>query len=92
MFFRKALGLLDTAKVIVTDRLHASILALLMHKPHVILDNMYKKLTRTRQVAFQVSKSCQDKAVLRYEETRSMEEAVTLAAKLMRTHFPLDYL
>lgn len=46
------------AKVILTDRLHASILAVLMGKPHVILDEKYKKISNTRKTAFEPHKEC----------------------------------
>lgn len=40
----RGLALLSTAKVVVTDRLHAHLLALLLGIPHVVLDNNYGKL------------------------------------------------
>ena len=36
---------LSRGKVIISDRLHAHILSVLMEKPNVILDNTYKKVT-----------------------------------------------
>ena len=51
----------------VTDRLHATILALMLHLPHVVLDNYYGKLQATRRnVAFNMSDGCLDEAALRY--------------------------
>jgi exopolysaccharide biosynthesis predicted pyruvyltransferase EpsI len=43
---RVALGFaqLDRAKVIVTDRLHGHIMATLLGKPHVVIDNFYGKI------------------------------------------------
>jgi exopolysaccharide biosynthesis predicted pyruvyltransferase EpsI len=43
---RVMLGLaqLDTAEVVVTDRLHGHILATLLNKPHVVIDNFYGKI------------------------------------------------
>lgn len=38
-------GVLGGARVVVTDRLHGHILCLLMGKPHVVLDNSYRKLS-----------------------------------------------
>ena len=40
-----AFRLLSQGKVIITDRLHAHILSVLLDKPNVILDNSYKKLS-----------------------------------------------
>ncbi len=40
----RGVALLSSAKVVVTDRLHAHLLALLLGIPHVVLDNSYGKL------------------------------------------------
>ena len=40
----RGVALLSTARVVVTDRLHAHVLALLLGIPHVVLDNSYGKL------------------------------------------------
>ena len=42
---RRGLGLLASGEVVITDRLHAHILCLLMGIPHVVLDNSYGKLS-----------------------------------------------
>jgi exopolysaccharide biosynthesis predicted pyruvyltransferase EpsI len=36
--------LLDTGRVVIADRLHVHILSILMEKPHVLIDNRYRKL------------------------------------------------
>lgn len=41
---RRGLDLLGSADVVVTDRLHAHILALLLGKPHVLVDNVSGKI------------------------------------------------
>ena len=66
-----------------TDRLHASILAFLMHKPHIILDHKYNKLKMTRKVAFDTSPSCQDETKMRYREANTLEMAVQIAAEIL---------
>ena len=40
----RGLRILSAGKVVVTDRLHAHILCLLMNIPHVLLDNSYGKV------------------------------------------------
>jgi len=40
----RGVALLSSAKVVVTDRLHAHLLALLLGIPHVVLDNSYGKI------------------------------------------------
>lgn len=51
--FRRVVAMLATGRVLVTDRLHGSILAYLMGIPHVLLDNSYGKVRKTRDVALQ---------------------------------------
>jgi exopolysaccharide biosynthesis predicted pyruvyltransferase EpsI len=41
---RRGLRLLSSAHVLICDRLHAHILALLLDQPHVVLDNSYGKI------------------------------------------------
>lgn len=43
---RRGLAQLASARVIVTDRLHAHILSLLLGRPHAVLDNSYGKIER----------------------------------------------
>jgi pyruvyl transferase EpsO len=37
-------ALLESGRVVIADRLHVHILAILMEKPHVLIDNRYRKL------------------------------------------------
>lgn len=43
---RRGLRLLSQGRAVVTDRLHAHILSLLLDVPHVVLDNSYGKVSR----------------------------------------------
>ncbi|KNC97094.1 uncharacterized protein SPPG_09475 [Spizellomyces punctatus DAOM BR117] len=52
--------LLSRGKLIVADRLHAIILSTLMGKPHIYLDNSYKKITQVRKAAFADKPECSD--------------------------------
>ena len=81
--FRSSIALLSAGRVVITDRLHTSILAFLLHKPHVYLDQSYGKITRTREVAFSSSVHCEDRVKLRYDSAETLEEAVMLANKMM---------
>ncbi|MEM6484923.1 MAG: polysaccharide pyruvyl transferase family protein [Pseudomonadota bacterium] len=45
----RGLKLLSQAEVVITDRLHAHILCVLLGIPHVVLDNSYGKISRFRQ-------------------------------------------
>lgn len=42
-------ALLEQGRVVIADRLHAHILSLLLNKPHVVIDNNYKKLSGFHQ-------------------------------------------
>jgi pyruvyl transferase EpsO len=41
----RGMDLLNRGRVVITDRLHVHILSILMNKPHVVIDNSYKKIT-----------------------------------------------
>lgn len=45
MRLQRGLAILGRGRVVITDRLHAHILASLLGRPHVVLDNNYGKLT-----------------------------------------------
>jgi exopolysaccharide biosynthesis predicted pyruvyltransferase EpsI len=44
--YRRGVEILSQGRVVVTDRLHAHIISLLLDVPHVVLDNSYGKLGR----------------------------------------------
>ena len=44
--------IMSQAKIVVTDRLHASIYSLLIGKPHIVVDDKYKKIFNTRAVSY----------------------------------------
>ena len=81
--FQSSIAMMSVGRVVITDRLHTSILAFLLHKPHVYLDQSYGKITETREVAFNVSIHCQDKVRLRYDVAETLEEAVILANNML---------
>ena len=77
--FRRNIAMFSASKVIITDRLHSSILAFLLHKPHIYLDQMYGKISKTREVAFASSPNCRDKKAMRYDSADTISEAVMKA-------------
>ena len=81
--FRSSIALMSVGKVLITDRLHTSILAFLLHKPHVYLEQSYGKITRTREVAFSTSVHCQDRDKMRYDSAETLEEAIILASQML---------
>lgn len=42
---KRGVKLLSKGRVVITDRLHAHILSILMNKPHVVIDNIYGKIS-----------------------------------------------
>ena len=83
--FRRSIAMFSSSRVVITDRLHASIFAFLLHKPHVYLDQSYGKIRLTREVAFNTSTFCQDKERLRFDQAEDIRQAVCLAAKMVKT-------
>ena len=83
--FRGSIAMYNSSRVVITDRLHASIFAFLLHKPHVYLDQSYGKIRRTREVAFNTSSYCQDRQRLRYDQAKNIQQAVDMAAKMLST-------
>ena len=82
--FRKSIAMFSSARVVITDRLHASILAFLLHKPHVYLEQSYGKIRLTREVAFNTSTFCQDRDRLRFHQAEDIRQAVSLAGKMIK--------
>ena len=82
--FRRSIAMYSSSRVVITDRLHASILAFLLHKPHVYLDQTFGKIRLTREVAFNTSTFCQDRVRLRYEQAEDMRQAISLAGEMVK--------
>jgi len=82
--FKSSIAMFTGGKVLITDRLHSSIFAFLMHKPHVYVDQMYGKIRKTREVAFEVSDKCKDREEMKFDEAENIEEAVVKAARMLR--------
>ena len=81
--FRGSISMISSSRVVITDRLHASILAFLLHKPHIYLEQSYGKIRLTRELAFNTSVHCQDRHKLRYNQAEDIREAVDLAVKML---------
>ena len=82
--FRRSIAMFSSSRVVVTDRLHASIFAFLLHKPHVYLDQSYGKIRLTREVAFNTSTFCQDRHRLRFNQAEDFRQAVLLAGEMLK--------
>ena len=80
-----ATSLLSHGKVVVTDRLHASIMSLLLGLDHVMVEQSYGKIHQTRAVALGVSKACSEPAVTsHFAEYSSLADALAKAVAMLR--------
>jgi exopolysaccharide biosynthesis predicted pyruvyltransferase EpsI len=75
-------NLLSLGRIIITDRMHAMILSLLMHKPVIGLDNSYGKLSGLKSSFLDGVDSCAAEYTYLYFK-RDPLEAVHLAAELL---------
>jgi exopolysaccharide biosynthesis predicted pyruvyltransferase EpsI len=78
-----AVRLLDTGRVVVADRLHATILSMLSLKPVFYVDQYYGKIKNTLDAAFSTSENCRDEGAVRVFPTTSLAQALSLAAKYL---------
>jgi exopolysaccharide biosynthesis predicted pyruvyltransferase EpsI/drug/metabolite transporter (DMT)-like permease len=78
-----AVRLLDGGRVVVADRLHATILALLSLKPVFYVDQSYGKIQHTLDAAFASSDDCRDERAVRVFPTASLAEALPRAVRFL---------
>lgn len=82
--YRTQLGnsMMSRGHVIITDRLHASIMATLIDRPVVYIDNNYRKTSRVRSALSEHVPECTD-AVLNAHYAPNIEAAVEIAEKII---------
>ena len=80
--------LIKDAKVVITDRLHVSIVALLADRHHIMIENSYGKLSGVREVALPGSDggACGD-ATFRAQWARDMDAALVMARRILSAPF-----
>ena len=78
-----AVRLLGSATVVVTDRLHATILSLLAIKPVFYVDQSYGKIRHTLDVAFSSSPDCGDAESMRVFRVGNLSEALARSAAFL---------
>jgi len=83
----EAMSYISLGKVLITDRLHGSIFGFLAYKPHVYLENSYKKVSLTREVAFNSSGVCRDQSLMHYDAASGMEDALRKAIGMLDNLF-----
>jgi exopolysaccharide biosynthesis predicted pyruvyltransferase EpsI len=83
--YRTVLGntLLSRGRVVVADRLHASIMATLIDRPVVYIDNNYKKLTKVRSSLTERIPECTDHVLNAYFAP-DLNEAIKIAVQLVQ--------
>jgi hypothetical protein len=72
-----------SGKIVITDRLHASIVALLVDRPHITVDNIYNKVSGVRRLALQGQLDYVD-AVLQAHHAPDVHRALQLALRIMQ--------
>lgn len=88
VFARDAIQLVSMGKVIVADRLHATILAYLSGAPVVYLDQLTGKISKSLGVAFDAWEGCQDETAGRWARATDFPQALEMAAKLVSEWTP----
>ena len=78
-----AVRLLHTGRVVIADRLHATILSMLSLKPVFYVDQSYGKIRHTLDVAFASSDACRDEGAVRVFRTASLSEALSRAGRFV---------
>eukprot|EP00029_Vermamoeba_vermiformis_P007867 TRINITY_DN3526_c0_g1_i1.p1 TRINITY_DN3526_c0_g1~~TRINITY_DN3526_c0_g1_i1.p1 ORF type:complete len:733 (+),score=86.80 TRINITY_DN3526_c0_g1_i1:72-2270(+) len=76
------MNLLSRGKIIVTDRLHALIMAQMIDRPVIYFDDKYEKLTRVRTAHANAIQECQDK-VFNAKKVQSIHEAAKISIEMM---------
>lgn len=81
LFTQTSIQLLSLGKIVIADRLHASILAYLSGIPFVYLDQSTNKLTKTLSVAFDSWDGCHDSETSLWSKATDLDEALTKAVE-----------
>lgn len=68
--------------MIITDRLHASLMSLFIGRPHVMVNDKYRKVQNTREAAFMAKPECTEENLRGYY-ANSIDEAVDKAISIL---------
>lgn len=86
LFTDSAIQMLSLGKVVICDRLHASILCYLSGIPFIYIDQVTGKITNTLEVAFDSWEGCKDGDTAMWAKALSIEEAIETAASFIRKY------
>jgi exopolysaccharide biosynthesis predicted pyruvyltransferase EpsI len=89
-FTETSIKLLSMGRVLICDRLHASILAYLAGIPFVYIDQKTGKISKTLRVAFESDSICQDGDVAMWSQAKSLEKALETAVGFLDRYQLLD--
>ena len=82
---RLAATVITSGTIVVSDKLHAGLLAFNLHHPHVVLDQIFGKVRRTRAVAFEAGGApCRHPSVAAWkDEAHSVRDALKKAVAML---------
>ena len=86
--WHRATALVGSARVVITDRLHASMAALLTDRHHIILDNSYEKVSGVRGLAVQVGGGACSREALRDHRAADVRGALEVARSILLARGP----
>ena len=83
LFTETSIQLLSLGRVVVCDRLHASILSYLSGQPFVYIDQMTGKISKALSVALE---GCDDEATSMFAHASNLPQALALAVEFLSTY------
>jgi exopolysaccharide biosynthesis predicted pyruvyltransferase EpsI len=83
LFTETSIQLISLGKVVVADRLHASILAYLTGVPFVYIDQVSGKVTKTLDGAFSDIPGCLDGEKAKWAKAGTLKEALSMATSFL---------
>ena len=86
LFTSSSVQLLSLGKILIADRLHATILAYISGIPVIYVDQKTKKISRTFGLALQSWEGCKDSEKGLVFQADSVEEALSVAVKFLKRY------
>jgi exopolysaccharide biosynthesis predicted pyruvyltransferase EpsI len=91
LFTDTAIKMLSAGRVLICDRLHASILSYLSGIPFIFLDQLTGKLSKSLSVALTSAEGCSDGSLGMFARATNLTQAIELALEFLATgHFRPD--
>lgn len=77
--------IISEARLVIADRLHASIISVLMGKPHIMINDKFKKVFNTRDSAFRGKQECNHTHLRGFYAT-DIIDALKIAKRLLNNN------